>query len=437
MNAITLMMLVATSEIMPRQVGLPEVRVQVQPAGQDVVLKWNDAVLQAIRTDRTPPPVAARNLAIVHLSIYDTVAAIERTHQPYLTETTPIPGASAEAAAAAAAHRVLVALYPKQREFFDALLKLCWTDVPHGPARDAGAQLGRFIADRMLDARREDGADNVGKYSYKKVPGAWQPTAPQFQDALLPEWGYVKAFAIKKGTQYRPADPPGLTSAAFTDALNEVRRLGGKHSPARTEEQTQIAHFWADNQGTVTPPGHWNQIAQSIARERGNTLMENARLFAHLNIALADAGVLCWVIKFTFEFWRPITAIRQAERDEKWTPLLDTPPFPAYVSGHSTFSAAGAAVLAQSFGADKIRFSTTSDGLPGVTRKFTSLSDAAQEAGMSRIYGGIHWQFDNVEGLNVGRTLGEYVFRNTLQPRSRQVLRPSLYYEPPPIIIVR
>src|SRR6516165_2419021 len=198
MNAITLMMLVAASEIMPRQAGLPEVRVQVQPAGQDMVLKWNDAVLQAIRTHRTPPPVAARNLAIVHLSIYDAVAAIERTYQPYLTEATPIPGASAEAAAAAAAHRALVALYPEQRESIDALLKLCWTDMPRSPARDAGAQLGRFSADRMLDARRDDGADNVGKYSYKKIPGAWQPTALRYQDALLPEWGYVKPFAIKK-----------------------------------------------------------------------------------------------------------------------------------------------------------------------------------------------------------------------------------------------
>ena len=437
MNAITLMLVVAGSAATPTQSGLPEVRVQVEPAGQDIVLKWNEAALQAIRTERTPPPVAARNLAIVHLSIYDAVMAIQRTYQPYLTDATVMPGASAEAAAAAAAHRALVALYPRQRESFDALLKLCWTDLPRSPARDGGAQLGRFVADRMLESRRDDGAANEGKYSYKKLPGFWQPTAPLYLDALLPEWGYVKPFAIKKGTQYRPADPPALTSPAFADAYHEVKRLGGKHSPARTDEQTQIAYFWADDLGTVTPPGHWNRIAQSIARERGNTLAENARLFAHLNVALSDAGVLCWVIKFTFEFWRPITAIREAEKDDRWTPLLTTPSFPAYVSGHSTFSAAAAAALAHSFGTDKIKFSTTSDGLPDVTRKFTSLSDAAHEAAMSRIYGGIHWQFDNVEGLKVGRTLGEFVFRNTLQPRPRQALRPSLYYEPPPLIIVR
>jgi hypothetical protein len=430
MNAISMLLMLATQ--VPAQPPLPEVRVQTLSAKQDMVLKWNDIALQTIRLDRSPPPVAARNLAIMHLSIYDTVMALERTHQPYLVEVTPQPGASAEAAAAAAAHRALTALYPKQREFLDAMLKSCLTDLPANQSRAEGAELGRFVADKMLQSRREDNADLESKFIYKREPGLWQPTAPQFQEALLPHWGYVKPFAIKKGTQYQPPGPPALKSDAFADAYHEVKRLGGKESVARTKEQTEIAHFWADNVGTVTPPGHWNRIAQSIALERGNTLAENARLFAHLNMSLSDAGVLCWVIKFTFEFWRPITAIQFEE--PKWMPLLTTPPFPAYTSGHSTFSGAGASVLAQSFGNDKIRFSTTSDDLPGVTRKFESLWSAAEEAGMSRIYGGIHWQFDNVDGLRVGKTLGEYVYKNTLQPRARQVLRPSLYPEVPRII---
>lgn len=412
MNATTLLLTLVIA-----QPDLPEVRIQVQPAGQDMVHKWNEAILQAIRIDRTAPPVAARNLAIVHLSIYDAVMAIERTHQPYLTDATALAGASAEAAVAASAHRALVALYPKQREYFDAQLRICWADLPRTQRRDEGAELGRFIADRMLEARRADGSNKNGKQAYKKIAGSWQPTAPGFRDALLPDWGWVEPFAIKKGTQYRPAEPPALTSEEYTAAFHEVKRLGGKDSKDRSDDQTQIAHFWADNAGTCTPPGHWNMIAQDIARERRLTLSENARLFAHLNIALADAGILCWVIKFTFDFWRPITAIHEADKNDDWMPLLETPPFPAYVSGHSTFSSAGAAVLAQSFGTDRIAFATTSDGLPGVTRKFTSLSQAADEAGMSRIYGGIHWQFDNVEGLKVGRTLGEYVYRNTLQVR--------------------
>ncbi|MBI3822897.1 MAG: phosphatase PAP2 family protein [Planctomycetes bacterium] len=418
------MLLVTANQLGQTPDAPPVIHAQVRPAKHDVVLKWNGAALQAIRIDRTPPPVAARNLAILHIAIYDAVMAIERTHQPYLTDATSLQGASAEAAAVVAAHRILAALYPKQRESFDAQLKLCWLDLARDPGRDAGAALGRFVADRTLESRRDDGSTNIGKYSYKNNIGSWRPTAPLHQDALLPEWGYVKPFAIKKGTQHRPADPPALTSVAYADAFQEVKRLGGKDSPARTKEQTEIAIFWADNAGTVTPPGHWNQIAQTLAGDRGNTMVENARLFAHLNIALADAGILCWVIKFTFDFWRPITAIREADRDEKWTPLLDTPPFPAYISGHSTFSGAGAAVLIQSIGTDKVKFATNSDALPDVTRKFTNIWAAAEEAGMSRIYGGIHWQFDNVEGLNVGRTLGEYVFRNTLQPRPRQALRP-------------
>ena len=433
MNTLTLMLMLSAGD---RAIGQapPEVRLLVTSARPDQVLKWNEVALQTIRHTSTPPPVAARNLAIMHVAIYDAVMAIERTHEPYLVEAIPHASASTEAAAAAAAHRTLVALYPKQRETLDRILERCWEEMPRNIARDEGAELGRFVAERVLESRHDDGATNTGRFDYKKAPGAWRPTAPRFQEALLPEWGYVKAFAIKKGTQYRPPAPPALTTTAYADAFNEVRQLGGKHSTTRTDEQTQIAHFWADNAGTVTPPGHWNRIAQSIAQDRGTSLAENARIFAHLNIALADAGVLCWVIKFTFDFWRPITAIQLAEGSEAWNPLLETPPFPAYVSGHSTFSGAAAASLANSFGSDNVRFATTSDSLPDVTRNFTSLWAAAQEAGMSRIYGGIHWQFDNVEGLNLGRHLGDYVSRNTLKSRTRQVLRPAYYPALPPIV---
>lgn len=405
MNALTVVLLTAAS------VG------QAEPSRPDMVLKWNDVALVAIRVDKTPPPVAARNLAIMHLAIYDAVMAIERTHQPYLVDLSATPGTSREAAAASAAHRTLVALYSCERDSFDKILAGCWLEIPAGPGRDNGAALGNYVAERILEARCNDGSAETGKYTLKANLGAWRSTAPFFKDALLPEWGYVKPFAIKKGTMHRPSGPPALSSLQYAAAFNEVKRLGGKDSQVRTKEQTDIAHFWADDAGTVTPPGHWNRIAQSIARDRRTTLAENARLFAHLNMSLADAGILCWVIKFTFDFWRPITAIRETTDDVRWAPLLNTPPFPAYVSGHSTFSSAAAASLAESFGTDKIRFATTSDDLPGVTRTFDSLWAAAEEAGMSRIYGGIHWKFDNEDGLKVGKTLGEYVTRNTLAPR--------------------
>src|SRR5207245_9519009 len=208
-------------------------------------------------------------------------------------------------------------------------------------------------------------------------------------------------FAIEQG-RIHPKDPPRLTDPAYTAAFKEVKQLGSAGSKTRTKEQTQIAHFWADGPGTCTPPGHWNQIAQTVARQRGTTMAENARIFALLNLALADAGILCWDCKYKLAFWRPVTGIQNADQhanpdtdaDRSWTPLLTTPPFPSYTSGHSSFSGAAAAVLADFFG-DKVGFETTSEDLPGVKRTFTSFWAAAQEAGQSRIYGGIHWQFDN------------------------------------------
>jgi hypothetical protein len=200
--------------------------------------------------------------------------------------------------------------------------------------------------------------------------------------------------------------------------------LGGRASTRRTAEQTLIAWFWDDGAGTVTPPGHWNRIAQAAARARGTTPAENARLFALLNLALADAGIACWDCKFTYRLWRPITAIREADLagnpdtrpDPRWTPLLTTPPFPSYTSGHSTFSGAAAALLAHFFGTDAVRFTIESEGLPGYTRSFASFSAAAREAGRSRIYGGIHYEFDNRAGLALGRALADRVYRDRLRP---------------------
>ncbi len=393
--------------------------VTAQPAQRpDVVLRWNETALQAIRADRSPPPIASRSLAIMHIAIYDAVMAVERTHQHYLVDLTAEPGTSSEATAAAAAHRCLVTLYPKQREYFDAVLIRCLAEIPRDSRSEQGITLGRQVAERILAARQDDGATATGTHEVRNVIGAWQPTGPHYRKALLPDWGRVTPFAIRKGTQYQPPPPPELSSAEFAAAFHEVKRLGRKTSRDRTPEQTQIAHFWEGNAGTMTPPGQWNKIAQGIALDRKTSIAENARIFAHLNITLADAAILCWVIKFTFDFWRPSTAIAYSENtSDAWTPLLENPPFPAYVSGHSTFSGAAASVLARSFGTDKIRFGAVSDDVPGVTRSFDSLWSAAEEAGMSRIYGGIHWQFDNREGLNVGRRLGDYVYRSALRPR--------------------
>jgi len=401
------------------------------PAGvsdkNDVVLRWNDLTLDAVRREETPPPMAARNLAMVHVAIYDAVNAITGTHARYLLTIKPLPGASPEAAAASAAHRILIELYPRQRATLDQALRESLSDVPEGDGKAFGKHLGQYVAERVLHWRSQDGMDRQMTYAPEAAPGVWQRTPPDFAEPLLPHWRHLLPFALDENNRPHPKGPPDLTDEVYTKAFKEVKELGAAQSQSRTKDQTEIARFWADGVGTCTPPGHWNQIAQTVARQRRTTLAENARLFALLNIALADAGILCWDCKYKLSYWRPVTGIRNADQvnnrgaaaDKEWTPLLTTPPFPSYVSGHSSFSGAAATVLADFFG-NKTRFRTTSEGLPGVTRSFDTFWSAAEEAGQSRIYGGIHWQFDNTDGLAMGKAVSQYIGRNFLVALDRQ-----------------
>jgi len=389
----------------------------------DLVLVWNQAVLDSIRAESTPPPLAARNLAIVHAAMYDAVNAVERTHRAYVVAISAPPGASVQAAAAVAAHRSLIDLYPKRISELDALLDESLGQIPEGAAKTDGYNLGRSVAEKILDWRSRD--MQAARISHEPNPllGHWWPTFPGFKSPLLPGWATVKPFAIKSASAFRPDGPPALTSEKFANSFQEVKMLGGVHSEVRTRDQTEIARFWADDAGTITPPGHWNMIAQTAALQRQTSMSENARLFAMLNVALADAAIACWDSKFHYDFWRPITAIRNADKVDRsmlraerdWAPLLNTPPFPAYTSGHSTFSGAAAASLAHFFGTDSLKFTAVSDGLPGVSRSFSSFSAAAREAGMSRIYGGIHWDFDNREGLACGKKIGDFVSESFFQ----------------------
>ncbi len=395
---------------------------------QDTVLQWNEIALETIKAERSSPPLVARDLAIVHTSIFDAVNAITKTHQPYRVSIAALVGTSADAAAAVAAHRALSSLYPKQRERLDAALAASLALVPDGDDKTAGIKLGKEVADKILAWRERDGAREPSAYKPREGLGRWQPTLPDYQAALLPQWTKLDCFAMREAAQFRAGGPPALDGAEFAAAYEEVKALGGTESKTRTAEQTEIARFWVCGDGTVTPPGHWNRIARQVAIQRGNSLNDNARLFAVLNVALADAGVCCWDCKYRFDLYRPVTAIREMSprvnarlaADPNWTPLIPTPPFPAYTSGHSTFSAAGATVLANFFGKDAIRFTTTSEGLPGVTRKFNRFSDAAAEAGRSRIYGGIHYNFDDRDGKASGRALADYVLKNYFLPRDQE-----------------
>jgi hypothetical protein len=387
------------------------------PARADVVTDWNNAALDAIRAGHTAPPIASRSLAILHASIYDAVNGIARTHEPYLVPSAVPASASREAAASAAAHQALVNLFPANASNFDALHAAILATIPDGPHKTAGIVWGEFVGNVILAARANDGSNAIVPPPGGSGPGVWIPTPPAFLPYLLPQWGFVVPFAMSSSSQFRPPGPPALDSQQYAADYEEVKQLGPVVGSTRTEDQTEIALFWADGAGTETPPGHWNSIAQIIADARGNTLEENARLFALLNIAMGDAAICAWDAKYTFDFWRPVTAIAFAEPELNWMSFIITPPFPDYTSGHSTFSAAAATVLPLFYGTEDLPFTTGSDFLPGVYRSFSTCLDAADEAAVSRLYGGIHFRSANEDGLQAGISIGQWTFTHYLQPK--------------------
>jgi len=393
------------------------------PANADVVTDWNTAALNAIRGGSTAPPIASRRLAILHVSIYDAVNGIARTNEPYLVQSSAPSSASREAAASAAAHQALVNLFPAAASSFDALHAAILAAIPNGPQKTAGIVWGEFVANQILAARANDGSDALVPPPDGSGPGVWVPTPPAFSPYLLPQWGFVVPFGMSSSSQFRPPGPPSLDSDQYAADYNEVKELGAALGSTRTADQTQIALFWADGAGTETPPGHWNSIAQIIAAGQGNTLEENARLFALLNIAMADAAICAWDAKYTFHFWRPVTAIAFVEPLLNWASFIVTPPFPDYVSGHSTFSGAAATVLPFFYDTEDLPFTIGSDFLPGVTRSFSTCLDAAGEAAVSRLYGGIHFRSANEDGLQAGISIGEWTDTHYLQLKSNHSRR--------------
>lgn len=398
----------------------------VAGAHADVVTDWNTLALNAIRGYKMPPPKASRGLAMLHVAMYDAVNGIGRTHESYLVPSSVPASASREAAASAAARVILTSLFPTNAAMFDALHASTLGGVRNGPQKNMGITWGEAVAARILAARATDGSGAVVSAPAGSGAGVWVPTPSAAY--LLPQWGSIVPFAMASSIQFRPPGPPALDSARYTTDFNEVKTLGAAVGSSRTAEQSQIALFWADGGGTETPPGHWNHIAQDVAAAEGNTMEENARLFALMNIAMADAAICAWDAKYFFHNWRPVTAIRNADldgnpltdADPAWSSFIGTPPFPDYVSGHSTFSAAAATILALFYGTDGVAFTTGSDFLPGVFRNFSSFSGAAAEAAMSRVYGGIHFRFASDDGLSGGLRIGEWTFRNYLQPKGNR-----------------
>ncbi len=396
-------------------------------ATDNAVLYWNEQALNTTRLARNPPPMSSLIFATFHGAIFDAVNGITHTHEGWIVKEAAPEGVDMDAAIAGAAHEVMIALWsagsnPRnlQTKYDRALEK-----IPDGPAKDAGLAWGAKVGKAVIAARAKSGYDKPIPGVYSSVEqGKWRETPSAFRPPLLPFWGKVVPFVMTSPEQFRAPPPESLGSKEYAEQLAFVQKRGARDNADRTEYETLSTPFWNDDLGTSTPPGHWNQIAADLARRNNLSTADTARLFALLNFAQADAAIGCWETKFYYNTWRPETALREIDPklapdvkiDADFIPNMASPPFPSYTSGHSTFSGAGARLLALWFGTDDIEFSVTSDALPGAVRTFKKLSDAQKEAGMSRVVGGIHTMSDNLQGQAMGIKIADWTWAHALQP---------------------
>lgn len=390
------------------------------PAGASAISDVNDMLIASIRTSATPPPIASRAIAMVQIAMYDAVnATTGLRYDSYIYEGPKLVNGSAEAAAYAAGYDMLAKLYPSLEVPILAERDAKLASLAISPGKlSASAALGSGIAASLFDARSTDGSATAQiPYVFGTEPGDFQSVAGGAQP-VLPGWGLLDPFVMTSGDHFRLGPPPALGSEAFLADYMQVRDLGCL--TCGTQEQQDIAWFWADGASTITPPGHWLDIASGIVATQGLSLMEEARAMAIVGVSLADGGISAWDTKYAHNYWRPITAIQactmgdcSVEGDPDWAPFLATPNFPSYASGHSTFSGSAAGALAAVLGSDIFDFCVSPDPLvPMGQRCFSSFSAAAAEAGMSRIYGGIHFEFDNGPALAAGTLIGQYVAAN-------------------------
>ena len=401
--------------------------------GAGVIFEWNQ-ILQ----DTVPAPhgvLTPRYFAMTHIAMFDAINTLEREFEPYRVRMR-WDGGSPEAAAAQAAHDVLVAINPSATATYDAALARRLGTDPSGFVR-RGAALGAQVAQEILEWRRTDGwvVSPFPAYAEPLLPGRWQSTPPNNPVAAFTHLQTAAPMAAQTATQYLPAPPPSLTSERYAADVNEVKLIGRAVGSTRTGEQTTIARLWAGiaatGSGTATNfLSIWNSIARDVARERGLSLVETARAFVLLNVSVHDGLQTAQASKFVYGLWRPVTAIRQADTDlnpatdpdAAWLPLLTTPPYPTYAGNMASIGASAARALQLTFGTNDIPVTATwkqSGGLADISHRFDGFWQVAQEQSESRIYGGIHFRFDQVAGQQLGKSTAEFVFANFMKPSTR------------------
>jgi hypothetical protein len=412
----------------------------VSAPNTDVIIDWQSTALNAIQAEGkagrgVAPTLGSRLLAMVSTAVHDTVAGFENSLTPYAVDLNAANNTSLEAAIVGAAYRVLISELPRQAGLLSQQLTQSLAEIQDNPLAEArGLRFGNQIADRILALRKNDGSNDNTPYTPVKGDYIWRPDAPN-STALGPNWGNVTPWVIGNPENFAPDGldgTPFANSQLYAQEIEEVRLLGGATDTdvttiQRTADQTEIAIFWAyDRVDTFRPYGQLSQITQEIAVREGNSLVENAQLFAALNVSLADAAIVAWNEKYKYTQPRPDDVIAGgiAERDgllntvpdPDWKPLLPTPPFPDYISGHSTFGGAWAGVLTQFYG-ENYAFTAVSQELPGVTRSFDSFYDAAFEDAISRVYGGVHVREATVtDALPIGFEIGNFVAESFLRP---------------------
>lgn len=384
-------------------------------AWADVITDWDEKAVAAGYTARQGPPPHSRVVAMVHLAMFEAVNSIDSRYRPYRTRLAVEPGASRDAAAAAAAHYVLARIYPDQAKDMDQALQASLATVADQDARAKGVRLGERAGAAILAERASDGAAGPDTYRPHTTPGRYVPT-------VLPaasRWGGVRPYALRSGDQFRPAAPYTLSSRDWANDYNEVKRLGAKAGSARTAEQTDIARFWE-----LTGPASYNPLARQLAAAKKLDVTDCARMFALVSMAAADALISVFDAKYTYNFWRPVTAIRNGdlsgndaiERDAAWEPFIPTPMHPEYPCAHCITQAAAAGVLQGFFGDAIPAVKLTSTSAPGVVRTYTKLSDYVNEVIDARVYDGVHYRTSGLVGAEMGRKIAQYTLQNHLQP---------------------
>jgi membrane-associated phospholipid phosphatase len=383
------------------------------------VVDWNRELIKVIATPNAQPATihATRSFAILQAAEYDAVVSTTHVDRPYLFSVDAPRGSRPDGAADQAAHDVLAALYPSARTDVDQLLATELAGIAEGPGKQDGISVGRTVAAHLLRVRSTDGSSAIPP---PFVPGTkagdYRPTPPLFPTPVFTNWGDITPFALSRDSQFRPAPPPPVTSRAYAAALNEVKSLGQDSSTTRTADQTVLAKFW----GAAPIWNVWNQIAQNTALAHQASLEKTAKMFAKLDLALADSTIALYNAKYHYQVWRPVTAIRlgttaknpRITGDPTWTPLAVTAPDPSYPGAHSDISQAAATVLTSFFGGRQ-QLVVSSDGMPGVTRSFSSFQAAANEAGLSRILAGQHTRLDLKAGQKLGQQVAGFVLHHS------------------------